>query len=59
MNGKRIGPRMALVWARLRQTALSTPGLRVLLLAMRNYILHQRNTNHKLAIKAALFFFVA
>ena len=58
MNGKRIGPRMALAWARLRQTALSTPGLRVLLLAMRNYILHQSaNQAGSLAFSSVLAMF--
>jgi membrane protein len=49
---------MALAWARLRQTALSTPGLRVLLLAMRNYVLHQSaNQAGSLAFSSVLAMF--
>lgn len=49
---------MTVAWARLRQAALSTPGLRVLLLAMRNYILHQSaNQAGSLAFSSVLAMF--
>jgi len=58
VNGKRIGPRMALAWAQLRKAALSTPGLRVMLLAMRNYMLHQSaNQAGSLAFSSVLAMF--
>ena len=50
------GPRSG--WRRLRQSALATPGLRVLLLALHNYILHQSaNQAGSLAFSSVLAMF--
>jgi len=50
--------RLSLAWSGLRQAALSTPGLRILLLAIRNYILHQSaNQAGSLAFSSVLAMF--
>lgn len=49
---------LAGAWHRVRSTALATPGLRVLLLAIRNYVLHQSaNQAGSLAFSAVLAMF--
>ncbi len=49
---------MTQAWHRIRDTALGTPGLRVMLLAMHNYILHQSaNQAGSLAFSSVLAMF--
>ncbi|MES2533820.1 MAG: YihY/virulence factor BrkB family protein [Pseudomonadota bacterium] len=50
--------RLGNVWRRVRDTAMSTPGLRVVLSAIRNYILHQSaNQAGSLAFSSVLAMF--
>jgi membrane protein len=49
---------LARAWRRIRDTALATPGVRVMLLAMRNYVLHQSaNQAGSLAFSSVLAMF--
>jgi membrane protein len=63
MTSRRREPTAALrqadaTWRRIRDAALGTPGLRVLLLAMRNYVLHQSaNQAGSLAFSSVLAMF--
>ena len=50
--------RLREAWRRVRRTALATPGLRVMLLAIRNYVLHQSaNQAGSLAFSSVLAMF--
>ncbi|MDP9899024.1 YihY/virulence factor BrkB family protein [Variovorax ginsengisoli] len=50
--------RLAGVWHRVRQATMATPGLRVLLLAIRNYVMHQSaNQAGSLAFSSVLAMF--
>lgn len=50
--------RLSQAWRKVRDTALATPGLRVVLLAIRNYVMHQSaNQAGSLAFSAVLAMF--
>ena len=61
-GGNSLAPRpmnrAGIAWRRVRDAAMATPGLRVILLAIRNYILHQSaNQAGSLAFSAVLAMF--